>query len=161
MKNNIYRDINITRPANTTAYAANDVIGSSTAAGGGVITIPSTGGDHLLLTLISNEFRVDLAAVPSGMTSFRLHLYSASPPSAYADNDPWDLPAGDRTYYIGHLDLGTPADFGSTLYVHSNAIYQGLLLPPGGTMYGYLVTVGGYTPASGTTMFARFFAEGM
>jgi hypothetical protein len=46
MKNNIYRDINITRPANTTTYAANDVIGSSTAAGGGVITIPSTGGDH-------------------------------------------------------------------------------------------------------------------
>ena len=161
MITSIYRELLITRPANTTAYTAGDVVGPSTATGGGVLTFSSTGGDNLLFKILSTEYRSDLAAVPASMTSFRLHLYSATPPSAYADNAVWDLPAGDRAAYMGYLDLGTPVDLGSTLYVKTNGINQGLALPQGGTFFGYLVTAGGYTPTSAETSFIRIYAEGI
>lgn len=84
------------------------------------------------------------------MTSFRLHLYS-SQPSAIADNAAWDLPSGDRAAYLGYIDLGTPIDVGSTLYVQtvgSNLTMQ-QVAAISSSLYGYMVTNGGYTPGSG------------
>lgn len=134
--------VSITRPANATPYTAGDVLG-------GVLTISAIGptAGHVLLTSI--DLRYDVAAIPSGMTSFRLYLYSATPPSAYADNAVWDLPSGDRTAYIGFVDLGSIADLGSTLFLQVDGINKQVQLGSGETaLYGYLVTNGGYTPAA-------------
>lgn len=134
--------INVTRPANTTAYAANDVVG-------GAIAFTSAGPTAGNVVITSVDLRYDVNAVPSGMTTFRLYLYSVTPPSALADNAAWDLPSGDRASFIGYVDLGTIADLGSTLFVQVDGINKQVKLGAAETaLYGYLVTTAGYTPAA-------------
>lgn len=134
----------VTRPNNTTAYTAGQVVG-------GVITFPNAaqgGGGNIFVNFVSLLW--NLAAVPSGMTSFRLHLYSSTPPSALADGATWDIPSGDRASYLGYIDLGTPVDIGSTLYVQTagpNLTMQ-QIAALSSSLYGYMVTAGGYTPGA-------------
>lgn len=133
-------DITVTRPANATPYTAGDVIG-------GVIEFTTIGpaGDHVLIT--SSDLAYNVANLPAGMGSLRAHIYSATPPSALADNAPWDLPSGDRASYLGYMDLGTIADVGSTLYVQADQIKQYKLAAASTSLWGYVVTNGGFTPA--------------
>lgn len=135
--------VSFTRPANTNTYGVGDVVGATAAA----LTFPLMGpsAGHIMITSASLE--IDVAAVPSGMTSFRLHLYDVTPPSAYADEATWDLPSGDRASYLGYIDLGTPVDVGSTLYVEVNAINKQVKLA-GTSLFGYLVTNGTYAASS-------------
>ena len=135
--------VTITRPANNTPYDAGDVVGAAAAA----ISFPSLGpsGAHILITSVALE--IDVTGIPAGMTSFRLHLYNVTPPSVLADAATWDLPSGDRASYVGYVDLGTPVDLGSTLYVQTDQINKQVALAGTG-LFGYLVTNGGYTPSS-------------
>ena len=139
--------VSVTRPDNTTAYTANDVIGAAAGSTAALaFALGDAAGEYLIT---STSLEVDLAAVPSGMMSFRLHLYSVTPPSALGDNVAWDLPAGDRASYLGYLDLGTPVDLGSTLFVQAEQVNKHITLASA-NLYGYLVTIGGHTPASET-----------
>lgn len=146
---NAYRSApTVTRPANVTPYTAGDVVG-------GAITFTSVGpdGGHVIIT--TADLRIDVAAVPSGMAGFRLYLYDATPPSALADNAAWDLPSGDRANFLGYVDLGTPVDLGSTLFVQvANPGVQVKLASGTTSLYGYLVTAGGYTPAANSEVYA-------
>jgi hypothetical protein len=140
----------ITRTADTNAYTAGDVIGAatgSTAAVEFVNIAPPSGDRDVLIT--STELEIDASAVPSGMTSFNLYLYSATPPGALGDNAAFDLSSGDRASFLGKISLGTPVDEGSTLYVSVDGINKHIRAASR-SLFGYLVTVGGYTPASGT-----------
>jgi hypothetical protein len=133
--------VTITRPANTDAYLAGDVVG-------GAITFPAIGsfaGDSFIT---SASLRINVSSVPAGMTSFRLHLYDVTPPSALADNAPWDLPSGDRASYLGYIDLGSLVNVGSTLYVQADQINKQVRLRADHALHGYLVTNGAYTPTS-------------
>jgi hypothetical protein len=136
------RSATITRAANTTAYAANDVVG-------GVIEIPvgvEAGGTF---TLLGIDLLWNFGAVPSGMASYTAHLYRSTPPSAYADNDAWDLGAGDRSVYIGPALIGSPTDLGTTLFVSNDTLSKVMTLAVGGTsIFAYLVTAAAYTPAA-------------
>lgn len=146
--------VSITRPSNTTAYTAGDVIGIADAgtpanAGSAIHTLANVGpsGAHLLITEVRLE--IDVAAVPSGMTTFRLHLYDTSP-TAILDNAAWDLPAGDRAKYLGYIDLAAPVDLVSTLWSENKRVDKHIKLADGSTsLYVELETVGGYTPSSG------------
>jgi len=134
----------VTRPTDTNPYTAGDVVG-------GVITFQNAalgGGGNIFVNFVSLLW--NLAAVPSGMTSFRLHLYSSSPPSAIADNAAWDLAAGDRSAYLGYIDLGTPVDVGSSLYVQTvgSSLTMQQIAALSSSLYGYMVTNGGYTPGA-------------
>lgn len=135
----------VTRPANVTPYTALDVVG-------GAIEFPLMGpaGAHIKIT--SSDLRIDIAAVPAGMTTFRLHMYNVTPPSALADNTAWDLPAGDRASYLGYIDLGTPVDVGSTLTVQTDVLNRQIKLS-GTSLFGYLVTTGGFTPAANSEVY--------
>lgn len=137
----------VTRPANADAYTAGDVIG-------GAITFTSAGpsGGHVVIT--GADLRINVTAVPSGMTSFRLHLYDVTPPSALADNAAWDLPSGDRASYLGYVDLGTPVDVGSTLFVQVDGVNKKVKLNASTSLFGYLVTAGGFTPAGNSEVYA-------
>lgn len=137
--------VSYTRPANTTAYAANDVEGATAAA----FTFPNMGppGGEIIIT--SAALEKDVAAVPSGQSSYRLYLYNVTPPSALADNAAFDLPSGDRASFLGFLDIGAPVDLGSTCYVRSDNIGMQVRLAASGSLFGYLVTSGAYTPGSG------------
>ena len=139
--------VSFTRPNNTTAYSAGAVLGSSTSTTAALeftIMGPSTGGEIMLTT---SNFEIDVNSIPSGMTSFVLHFYSSTPPSAYADGATFDLPSGDRSVYLGNINIGTPVDLGSTLYVNTPQINQQVSLT-GSSLFAYLVTVTGYTPTA-------------
>lgn len=130
----------VTRPADTTAYTAGDVVG-------GVITFSTIAPSAIDISINSTRMLWNVSAIPSGASSFFLALYSSSPPSAYADNAVWDLPSGDRASFLGIVQLGGVADLGSTLYVEQNDIGK-QVLTAGTTLYAYAVTNGGYTPAA-------------
>jgi hypothetical protein len=136
----------VTRPNDVNAYLANDVIGAATGSTA-AISFPAIGRPGQVISIESSRMRVDLAAVISGMTSYNLHLYNITPPSALGDNAAWDLPSGDRASYLGFMSLGTPVDVGSTLFVEQQGINKRVKLLSD-TLYGYLVTVGAFTPSA-------------
>ena len=148
--------VTITRPSNTTAYAAGDVIGIADSgtpadAGSAIHTLSSAGPSGGYVLVQSVQLLIGNTSVPSGMGAFRLHLYTASP-TAILDNAAFDLLAGDVGSYAGFIDLSAPTDFGSTLYTQVD--YPGTLIKLASastTLYAELETRGGYTPASGTT----------
>lgn len=156
-----YATCQATRPANTTAYTAGDVVGETAAAltflssslvsSNKVITdkfVTASQPSSCRAMITDVSLRIDVSTVPSGMSSFRLHLYNATPPSALADNAAWDLPSGDRASYIGYVDIDTPVDVGSTLFVQNAAVNKLISLGDSNQLYGYLVTNGAYTPGS-------------
>jgi hypothetical protein len=141
--------VSLTRPSDTNAYGANDVIGAATGSTAALaFTLGGSAAGEWMIT--SSALETDSASVISGEAGYRLHLYNVTPPSALGDNAAWDLPAGDRASYLGYVDLGQPVDLGSTCYVEANGINKQITVPAGGIVYGYLTTLGAFTPASGT-----------
>jgi len=133
----------VTRPNNTTAYSAGAVVG-------GAFVLPGMGnGSGIRLMLTSAQFEWDISALPTGAGNFTLYLYNKTPPSGYADGAAWDLPAGDRPFFLGSIALGIPADLGSTLYIEQNVINKQIYLNAA-DIYAYCVTGSGYTPAAST-----------
>ena len=125
----------LTRTADANAYASGDVVGN---ANGCVLAFTEMGPPDSNIMFTSIDMRMDLSSVPTNMGSFRLHMYSATPPSALADNAVWDLPSGDRAAYLGYLDLGTPVDVGATLFIQNDGVNRQVQLT-GSTLYCYLV----------------------
>jgi hypothetical protein len=145
--------VTITRPSNTTAYLAGDVVGDT--GGSAIITLSNIGpsGGYVLIQSVSLVFSD--TSVPSGMGAFRLHLYQASP-TAIADNAVFDLVSADRATYMGFVDIAVPTDFGSSLYTQVD--YPGRLVKLASastTLYAELETRGAYTPASASTISVR------
>lgn len=135
----------ITRPANMTAYAANDVLG-------GALDLGVLGPSAKSVLITGVQLEADIAAIPAGMTTFNLYLFSVTPPSAVADNGAFDIPAGDRASFLGKIALGAPVDEGSTLYCEANGINKQVKLA-GTNLFAYLVTVGGFTPAANSEVY--------
>lgn len=141
--------VTITRPANITAYTAGDVVG-------GVIQFPDIGFKDQIVLLTSCDLRIGVSAIPSGMTSFRLYLYHSTPPSAIADNGAFDMPAGDQAVYAGYVDLGSPALVGGTskiAFTQVDGVNKQIGVAAGTSLYGYLVTNGGFTPAANSEVY--------
>lgn len=138
--------VSLTRTADTAAYAANDVVGAATGSTA-ALQFTSMGPSAGNIMITSAELVIDAAAVISGETSYRLYLYNVTPPSALGDNAAFDLPSGDRASFLGYVDLGTPVDLGSTLYVQTDVIQKHLKLASA-NLFAYLVTIGAYTPTS-------------
>lgn len=152
--------VSLTRTSDTNAYAAGDVIGAATGATA-ALTFAAIGvaSNNIMLTGASLE--IDVSAIPSGMGAFSLALYSVTPPSALGDNAAWDLPAGDRTSYLGTISLGAPLDLGSTLYSDQTQINKQIKLPASATLFAYLVTNAGWTPAASTVFVINLHAVGL
>ena len=138
--------VTITRPNDTSAYTANDVIGAATGSTAAV-EFKNMGPTGARIMITSTQLEIDATAVISGETSYRLHLYNITPPSASGDNAAWDLPSGDRASYLGFIELGTPVDLGSTLYIEQNIVNKQTSLSTQ-SLWGYLVTIGAYTPTA-------------
>lgn len=151
--------VSLTRTADTNAYAANDILGSATGSTA-ALTFSSigAGAGEILLTSVSLE--IDASSVISGETTYRLYLYNVTPPSALGDNAAWDLPSGDRSAFLGYVDLGAPVDLGSTLYVENNIINKQITLASS-SLYGYLVTNGAYTPTSSRVYVIKLHATAL
>jgi hypothetical protein len=129
----------------TTAYAANDAVGASGAAA--AFELPNMGPRGAEVMIDSVWLRIDTAALISGEGSYRLALFSATPPSALNDSVNWTLPSNDRDAFLGFVDIGTPAAQGATLWVEANGIWKQVTLA-GTSLFGYLLTAGAYTPTA-------------
>ena len=149
-----YRSVaTITRPSNTTAYAAGDVVGDT--GGSAIVSLTSAGpsGGFVLVQSVSLIFSDSV--VPAGMGAFRIHMYSASP-TAIADNAAFDLVSGERDAYMGYIDLPAPLDLGSTIYTQTD--YPGRLIKLAAastTLFAEIETRGAYTPVSASTVSLR------
>lgn len=140
--------VTVTRPSNTTAYTAGDVVGDTS--GSAVITLPSIGASGGYVLLQSVRLIIGDSSVPSGMGAFRLHLYTAAP-TATADNSPFDLMSGDVASYAGYIDLPAPQDMGSTIFTQADYCGTAIKLATGSTsLFAELETRNAYTPTSAT-----------
>jgi hypothetical protein len=149
--------VSFARTADTNAYAALDVIGinSSGSAGSAIHEFTSAGQSGGCVIITGWDITIDATAIPSGMTSFALHIYDASP-TAILDNAAFDLVTADQSKHLVQLDTITPADVGSSLYGIASRVNEQVKLASGVTsLFAELVTNGAWTPASGTTFKLR------
>lgn len=138
--------VSVTRPSDTTTYGAADVVGV-TGGGTACITFPNMGAGAGEYMITSARFQRNATAIISGETSYTLHLFNIAQPAAQIDNAVFDIAAGDQASYLGSINLGTPVDIGSTLAIEQNGINKQVTLA-GTSLFGVLVTVGGYQPVS-------------
>lgn len=144
--------VTFTRPANTTAYTALDVIGSTDTANH---QATSAGVAGSLIQIVGASLTINNTSLPSGMSGFRLHLFDASP-AAIADNAAFAAAAAERSKYRGWVDLATPTVIGGGfLFTFGDYIGRPLRLVTTGFFFN-LQTISGYTPASGTEYIVRF-----
>ncbi len=97
-----------------------------------------------LVRILTTVVKIDQTAVISGETSYSLALYSATPPSAQADNAAWTLASGDLSAYRGTISLGTPVDLGAACYIKTGAQDFDAKLT-GTSLFGQLITAGAAT----------------
>lgn len=146
---NISYTASFTRPANTTAYTAEDAVNDNTStphilAFTSAETTPKTGQDIIIKSL---KVSTDNATVTNG--SFRLYICKASQ-TITADNTAQTLLYANRANRVGYIDFtlasgGTGSDCGE-------AVITGETIPfklSSNAFYGYIVAKAAYTPASG------------
>lgn len=141
-----FSKVAVTRPDDTTAYAALDVMGTDP---GTVIEFPNiapVGGGPIMLLYAA--LRVDVGSIPSGMGQVRLHFYDSAP-TAIADNAAYNLPAGDRAKYLGYLTLGTPLDLGDTLFSEDDFLRK-QLIATSSSIFAIAQTLSAFTPTAST-----------
>ncbi|MEF3124644.1 hypothetical protein [Rhizobium leguminosarum] len=142
--------VTLTRPANVTAYSAGDVVGQTA---GGVLTFAAIGKSGGTILITRAELELDISAIPSGMTSFRLYLYSSAPPSNIGDNAAFTWTGTDRGPFLAFIDLGAPVLIGGgTLYCDVTGITKQMKLATA-DISAYLVTAGGYIPAANSEVY--------
>jgi len=140
-----------TRPADSTAYAAQDVVSNSTSAPA-VLTFAgaarANGGSGLILSARHLKNSTTLA-------SYRLHLYRVAP-TAINDNAQFTLLYANRANRVGFIDFshatgGTGSDSTSALstFVNLPLVCDAASV----SLFGILVATAAYTPTSGEQHF--------
>ena len=138
--------VNLQRDSNTNQYNPDDVYGSA-------FELQNIGAAGGIINLSTVRVVLNISAVPINMTNFLLYLYSVSPPSVIIDNGMFNISAGDRASLLtpNGIDLGIAQLVvgGGTVVLLTPRINEQLKLAAGSTsLWGYLVTRGGFIPAS-------------
>lgn len=135
-----------TRPNNTTAYAANDVINATVAANLEISTGMKKGSS---IFITSARIRIDgHSSLPAGIGNFRVAFFDTAP-TAIADNAAFDVNAADKAKFLGYIDIGTPVDLGSRIWGQTDGINSQIkLAATSSTLYAQLITIGAYTPVA-------------
>lgn len=153
VKNNCYASqgrrtssASFTRPVDTTAYAAKDVVSNSTSAPtvmtfSDIVATPGTGGVIKKATIFLNDDTI--------AKSFKLHLYHTAP-TAQNDNGAFALAYADRTKYIGSVTFSaTAADgTGSAVFVKTDVSLEFVTASSATAIYGILTAAEAITPSS-------------
>ena len=138
----------ITRATNATAYTGNDVYG-------GVFELTNIGPNGGFIFLSSLDIIFNISSLPSGMGAFTVYLYSSSPPSAIADNQPFNISGSfssgamtlDRGVILSTNGFSLTAAVtrgGNTVAAELSNINQLFKLTTT-SLWGYLVTNTGFT----------------
>jgi hypothetical protein len=139
----------VTRPANVAAYTANDVYG-------GVFELQNIGASGGFIFIESIDIIFNILAVPAGMSSFTVYLYSVTPPSAIADNLIFSISSGDRESILNPRGIVLSASLaqggGGSVVAEVRNLNQ-LFKLTGTSLFGYVVTNGAFTPAANSENF--------
>jgi hypothetical protein len=150
----------LTRPANTTAYAANDSISDNSTAGSvtaNTVTVSDTNDDPVNLT----EILLNTTDTGFQNVSVRIHIFNADPTASSGvvggDNAAW---SNKQNGWVGSMS-GTLRAFsdgakGRLVPDEGNCI---ICLPVSGakTLYWQLQTLGAATPSASSTTFTPRF----
>lgn len=164
--NSVLASATVTRPTNTDAYAAKDVISTAV---GSVIEFAgmarANGGTGLIV-----KARL-MTSQSTNTAQYRLHLFHTAP-VAIADNAQYAMLAANQANRVGMIDFpacsteGTGSDAAATMRPSSDGSYP----PPNlwykcaandTKLYGILETLSAFTPASGQTFFIELGADGL
>jgi hypothetical protein len=136
--------VSVTRPNNTDAYTANDVLGTDPASVIQFTNIAPEGGGTIVLLYAS--MRIDAGSSTQGQT--RLHLYSSAP-AGIADNAAFNLPSGDRDKYLGYITLSAPVDLGDTMFTEDDFLRK-TITATSSSVFAIAETTSAFTPAAST-----------
>lgn len=147
---------NFTRPADTTAYAAGDLVANSTTAGS-VVPMSFTNAVRSAGDCVRIErVRIEKSSTNLTNASFRLHLFEASPTPTVGDNGVYNnagvLATNNILYHAGTFPVtmqwsGSDGAMGIGTPTTGNGATAS---PTSGTsLFGLLEVTGAYTPASG------------
>jgi hypothetical protein len=142
-----------TRPSDTTAYAAQDIVCNSTSAPV-VLTFSGAGRANGGSGIILAARHLKSSTTTTGAT-YRLHLYKVAP-TAINDNAPFTLLYANRANRIGFIDFshaaaGTGSDATNALTTFANLPF--VCDSAASALYGLLVVTSAYTPTSGEQHF--------
>lgn len=158
---NFYRQLvvvnaSITRPANTTTYAAGDVIGSATT---GVMTLTSAARVATAAGFISSIVLVDDTNAALNLDA-DIFFYDTAP-AAQADNVAFNPSYAEQLRCLGVASIiGTDGKEGT-----SNVTYNGIMPSPGkidfvsvtANLFAVMVARNAYIPASGEIFALRVY----
>jgi hypothetical protein len=97
-------------------------------------------GEHRTINSVS----LVIAGGTAVTTTWQVHLYDVTPPSAIADNAVYNLPAGDQSSYLGFFTITQTADTGDAQYAEVNGVGKQIKLR-GTSVFAYLVAVSAIT----------------
>lgn len=79
-------------------------------------------------------------------STWRVYLFSVTPPSALADDAAFTLASGDRASFLGYFDFAQLVDVGDTLYIEATP--SKVIKLTGTSVFAYLVNLTTVTPAA-------------
>lgn len=149
-----------TRPANTTAYTAKDVVSNATSSAT-IMSFTNLSrakgkGGYIVRAKIETDQKTCVAR-------FRLHLWDTSV-TAKNDNDPFDFLNANASTRIGWIDFGACATEDATTSTGAVSVRDDLRLKyqtasGSRTIYGILETLDAFTPANGQSFRVDLWAE--
>lgn len=154
-------EVTLTRPSDTTAYAANDAISSSTSSPAAIIfdlancSVPAGGSGYIVKArLMTNKNDIT--------PRIRVHLYKSAP-TQINDNSPFTLLWANRANRIGYIDFpalataGTGSDATHSLVADLRLPFK---LAAGETrLWAIIQTLDAFTPSSGQQLFFSLLAD--
>lgn len=114
-------------PANT-SHTAGDCVGAAAE-----LALGAPSASLFRITSVSLLINTGTAEA----TGWSVKLYTITPPSATADDAPWDLPSGDQASFLGEIALPTAVDKGSTLWIETHSVNKDVQLA-GTSVFAYL-----------------------
>ena len=131
-----------TRPNNATPYTIGDVVGTDD-------WVFDFAGCANALYLIAVALRIDVSSLPSGLSTFKLHLYNDVTAVQLTDNAPQTFLTADKDKYLMTINLDAPTDKGDFLFSRTSGIFDQITLKKGSSkIYARLETDGAFTPTA-------------
>lgn len=152
------RAATLTRPADTTAYAAKDAISNSTSAPtyltfANLARVSGGSGYIVKAQLMTNQ--------STNVAQYRLHLFNTAP-TAINDNSPYTLLWANRASRVGYIDFGAAATEGSgsdAANSQNDTARLHFVTSGSASLFGILETLSAFTPASDQVFYIALSAE--
>lgn len=140
----------LTRPANTAAYSAGDLVASSTTAGS--IVVPSFPVLNYDGSAIISRIRLSTNATTGWGTNVTVNLWKSAPTYTYGDNGPYTVATGGSAHLATYACALTQyADAAAGECEIDVGSFLTVSFERGQTIYWDLTATDGATPISGQT----------